>query len=191
MAQPNFGGMNHPKDDRDNHPNDDRNGYSFEQERYLVYWVGHILPPPAQGLGHFIFVDNRFVPMGNQGKKFQVTGDIFMEAMTFGVESCFMEAMTFGVESCKHPRVSDPTCWYEHIGWVLRENFETRITAVCDAFHPPPQQFNGTTPLFPGQPPRTCREWTLDVKSLLILTGVLEPLRASDQGGDPQPMARN
>ncbi|KAK4032335.1 hypothetical protein C8A01DRAFT_41235 [Parachaetomium inaequale] len=164
MTQPNAGM---------NHPDDDRNDPSFKQERYKVYWVEHVLPPPAQRRSHFIFVNSRFVPMtpgrcGNQGKKFQVTGNISTAAMTFRVQLC------------DHPRTSDPTCWFEHIGWVLRENFEGRITA-----------FNGTTPLFPGQQLRTCREWTFDVRNQLVGTGVMEPLRALDQGGDPNPVAGN
>jgi len=198
MAQPNGGknhpnggknhpngGKNHPNDDRVNHPDGDGNDHSFEHEHYMVYWVEHALPPPVQRPSHFIFVDSRFVPMapgqlGDQGTKFHVTGSMSTPA-----------AMTFRVELCKHPRTSDPKCWFEHIGWVRRENFNRRITAVCDTIPPPPRQSKGTTPLSPGQPLRTCREWASDVKDQLVRTGVLEPLRAIDQGGDPKPIARN
>lgn len=181
MAQPNRG-IHHFNDDNENDPSDNLNDHCFERERYMVYWVEYDQQPPAQRRVHFIFVDSRFVPMtrghpGSQGMKFQVKGNISMAAMTLRVESC------------EHPRLSDPTCWFEHIGWVLREDFERRITAVCDTIPPPPRQFNGATRLFPDEPPCTCREWTADVRNQLVGAGILEPLRAVDQGGDPKPMA--
>ncbi|KAF1956560.1 hypothetical protein CC80DRAFT_593303 [Byssothecium circinans] len=94
------------------------------------------------------------------GTLFQVTGNI-------------QDGMVFGHRESKAPEESPTFISKEHIGTILKTDFD-RVQTVVEEVEPPKKQFDKGKRLYPREPLRRCQEWTAEAVQALRDAAILK-----------------